>query len=136
MLFRSKPAVMIRDEDSKVDELISPHEKDAELVEFTSAQRFIKEEYEVNELQSAVDATGRGFDDMIKVFQEATKHERGERVVEGAFYTRARAEGNDLGYNTIAASGSHACVLHWTRNDGKVNNGELILIDAGIEMNS
>ena len=131
-----KPAVMIRDEDSKVDELIAPHEKDAELVEFTSAQRFIKEEYEVNELQRAVDATGRGFDDMIKVFQDATKHERGERVVEGAFYARARAEGNDLGYNTIAASGSHACVLHWTRNDGTVKNGELILIDAGIEMNS
>ena len=73
---------------------------------------------------------------MVKVLQEATKHERGERVVEGAFYARARAEGNDLGYNTIAASGSHACVLHWNRNDGKVKNGDLMLIDAGIEMDS
>lgn len=131
-----KPAVTIRGEDSKVDALITPHERDDELVTFTSEQRLIKDAYEIDQLQQAVDATARGFDDMIKVLQSATEHERGERVVEGAFYARARAEGNDLGYNTIAAAGSHACVLHWVRNDGKVKNGELILIDAGIEMDS
>ena len=131
-----KPAVVIRGEDAKIDELIAVNEKDDELVIFTSEQRLVKDEYEIDQLQQAVDATGRGFEDMIKVLQKATTHERGERVVEGAFYTRARAEGNDLGYNTIAAAGSHACVLHWVRNDGRVKNGELMLIDAGIEMDS
>ena len=131
-----KPAVVIRGEDSKIDALIPTNEKDGELVIFTSEQRLIKDEYEIDQLQQAVDATGRGFNDMIKVLPSATAHERGERVVEGAFYARARAEGNDLGYNTIAAAGSHACVLHWVRNDGRVKNGELMLIDAGIEMDS
>ena len=131
-----KPAVVIRGEDSKVDAQIAIHERDDELAIFTSEQRLIKDEYEIDQLQQAVDATGRGFEDMVKVLQQATTHERGERVVEGAFYSRARAEGNDLGYNTIAAAGSHACVLHWVRNDGRVKNGELILIDAGIEMDS
>lgn len=131
-----KPAVVIRGEDAKVDALIASNEKDGELVIFTSEHRLIKDEYEINQLQLAVDATGRGFEDMIKVLSKATTHERGERVVEGAFYARARAEGNDLGYNTIAAAGSHACVLHWVRNDGRVKNGELMLIDAGIEMDS
>lgn len=131
-----KPAVLIRGEDPKVDALVEANEKDGDLVIFTSEQRLIKDEYEIDQLQKAVDATGRGFDDMIKVLQEATKHVRGERVVEGAFYARARAEGNDLGYNTIAAAGAHACVLHWVRNDGQVKNGELMLIDAGIEMDS
>jgi Xaa-Pro aminopeptidase len=131
-----KPAVLIRGEDPKVDALVEAHEKDGDLVIFTSEQRLIKDEYEIDQLQKAVDATGRGFDDMIKVLQGATKHVRGERVVEGAFYARARAEGNDLGYNTIAAAGAHACVLHWVRNDGQVKNGELMLIDAGIEMDS
>ena len=131
-----KPAVVIRGEDAKIDELIAINEKDDELVIFTSEQRLVKDEYEIDQLQQAVDATSRGFEDMIKVLQKATTHERGERVVEGAFYTRARAEGNDLGYNTIAAAGSHACVLHWVRNDGRVKNGELMLIDAGIEMDS
>ena len=131
-----KPAVVIRGEDSKVDAQIAIHERDDELAIFTSEQRLIKDEYEIDQLQQAVDATGRGFEDMVKVLQQATTHERGERVVEGAFYSRARAEGNDLGYNTIAAAGSHACVLHWVRNDGRVKNGELMLIDAGIEMDS
>ena len=131
-----KPAVVIRDEDTKVDAQIALHERDGELEVFTSEQRLIKDDYEIDQLQQAVDATGRGFEDMVKVLQTATTHERGERVVEGAFYSRARAEGNDLGYSTIAAAGSHACVLHWVRNDGRVKNGELMLIDAGIEMDS
>ena len=132
----AKPSVVIRGEDPKIDKLIVENEKDAELLIFTSEQRLIKDDYEIDQLQQAVDATGRGFDDMIKVLSKAVAHERGERVVEGAFYARARAEGNDLGYNTIAAAGSHACVLHWVRNDGRVKSGELMLIDAGIEMDS
>ena len=49
---------------------------------------------------------------------------------------RARVEGNDVGYGTIAASGPHACVLHWTHNNGEVRAGELLLLDAGVEGNS
>jgi Xaa-Pro aminopeptidase len=58
---------------------------------------------------------------------------RGERVIEGVFNLRARVEGNDVGYETIAASGGHATTLHWVRNDGAVRSGELLLLDAGIE---
>ena len=96
----------------------------------------IKDDYEIKEMQRAIDATHLGFSDIIRALPAAVETPRGERVVEAAFYGRARIEGNDLGYNTIAASGAHACVLHWTRNDGAVRNGELILIDAGIEMDS
>jgi len=42
-------------------------------------------------------------------------------------------EGNDVGYGTIAASGSHATILHWNRNDGEVRSGDLLLLDAGVE---
>jgi Xaa-Pro aminopeptidase len=38
-----------------------------------------------------------------------------------------------VGYDTIAASGSDATILHWMRNDGKVRNGEMLLLDAGVE---
>jgi Xaa-Pro aminopeptidase len=49
------------------------------------------------------------------------------------FNARARLEGNDTGYGTIAASGAHATVLHWMDNDGEVNYGDLLLLDAGVE---
>jgi Xaa-Pro aminopeptidase len=110
--------------------------KDAEFVSVLSAMRLIKDGYEISEMQKAIDATARGFADMVRVFPAATSTKRGERVIESAFFGRARLEGNDLGYETIAASGSHACVLHWIRNDGDVKPGELILIDAGIEVDS
>src|SRR5690606_35287747 len=66
----------------------------------------------------------------------AVAHPRGERIVEGVFHQRARSDGNWEGYDTIAASGPHACYLHWTRNDGAVVPGDLILIDAGVEVDS
>jgi Xaa-Pro aminopeptidase len=44
-------------------------------------------------------------------------------------------EGNDVGYGTIAAAGANATILHWTRNDGKIRKGTLLLLDAGVEGN-
>ncbi len=78
----------------------------------------------------------QGFTEVVKALPRALTHQRGERVVEGAFFARAREEGNELGYDTIAASGNNATVLHWTRNTGKVTAGELLLLDAGVEADS
>jgi len=135
-LAKNNSALVIRGQDSLVDSLIKTSAKDDELANFTSVHRLIKDDYEIKEMQRAIDATFLGFNDIIRALPAAVATPRGERVVEAAFYGRARIEGNDLGYNTIAASGAHACVLHWTRNDGQVRNGELILVDAGIEMDS
>jgi Xaa-Pro aminopeptidase len=101
-----------------------------------SEMRFVKDPYEIAEIRQAVAATRHGFDDVIADFGAVLAHPRGERIVEGTFYRRARSDGNTVGYDTIAASGAHACVLHWTRNDGRVRPGDLILIDAGVEVES
>jgi len=109
---------------------------DAELTQFVSELRFVKDEYEIAQMRLAVDVTARGFDDIVAELPSAIAHRRGERIVEGVFHARARADGNEVGYATIAASGPHACYLHWTRNDGVVAPGDLILIDAGVEVDS
>jgi len=109
---------------------------DSELSRDLSELRLVKDAFEVAEMRRAVDATKLGFDDVISDLPEVIAHTRGERLVEGTFNRRARAEGNTVGYDTIAASGPHACILHWTRNDGAVVPGDLILIDAGIELDS
>jgi Xaa-Pro aminopeptidase len=109
---------------------------DAELSRELSELRLVKDAYEIEQLRQAIVATGHGFDDVINDLPAIVAHERGERVVEGTFNRRARAEGNAVGYDTIAASGPHACILHWTRNDGPVAPGDLILIDAGVELDS
>jgi len=109
---------------------------DTELARDLSELRLVKDDYEIEQMRLAVAATRQGFSDVIADLPQITAHTRGERLVEGTFNRRARADGNTVGYDTIAASGEHACILHWTRNDGAVTAGDLILIDAGIELDS
>jgi len=107
-----------------------------DLARDLSEMRLVKDEYEIAQMRAAVAASIRGFADIARVLPAIAGNKRGERLVEGAFASRARLEGNGVGYETIAASGAHACILHWTRNDGDVKPGDLILIDAGVEMDS
>lgn len=111
-------------------------DEDADLTRFVSELRLVKDEYEIAQLRLAVAVTARGFDDIVADLPRIIDTPRGERAVEGVFHHRARIEGNGEGYDTIAASGPHACYLHWTRNDGAVVPGDLILIDAGVEVDS
>ncbi len=111
-------------------------DEDDELTRFVSELRLIKDEYEIAQLRLAVEVTARGFDDIVADLPRIIATPRGERAVEGVFHHRARVDGNGEGYDTIAASGPHACYLHWTRNDGAVVPGDLILIDAGVEVDS
>ncbi|MGO4692195.1 aminopeptidase P family protein [Glaciibacter sp. 2TAF33] len=117
-------------------EVNDEHEQDARLARDLSEMRLVKDPYEIEQMRQAVAATARGFDDVIRDLPRSSSHARGERLVEGVFNTRARVDGNTVGYDTIAASGPHACILHWTRNDGPVAPGDVILLDAGIELDS
>ncbi|MFI5546900.1 aminopeptidase P family protein [Streptomyces sp. NPDC051815] len=107
--------------------------RDAGLAAALSELRLVKDAWEVEQLQQAVDHTAAGFEDVVRALPRALAHPRGERWIEGVFGLRARAEGNGTGYETIAASGAHACTLHWIRNDGALDGSELLLLDAGVE---
>ncbi|MFB4352987.1 aminopeptidase P family protein [Microbacterium sp. LS_15] len=123
------------DEYTEVDGSLVLDESE-DLTRVVSELRLVKDDYEIAEMRRAVDITAQGFDDIIRALPDAVSHARGERVVEGVFHRRAREDGNGEGYDTIAASGPHACYLHWTRNDGTVVPGDLILVDAGVEADS
>ena len=88
------------------------------------------------EMRKAVAATKKGFDRILKTLPHVIDKERSERMLEGAFNSVSREEGNEVGYDTIIASGPHAPILHWMRNTGVVRNGDLLLIDAGVETDS
>lgn len=118
-----------------------PHGEDAReaddaLLEHLSEIRLRKDPFELGQMERAVQATYEGFNEIIRSLPRAIGHRRGERVIEGAFGARAREEGNGLGYDTIAASGNHANTLHWIDNDGTVCPGDLVLVDAGVEVDS
>jgi Xaa-Pro aminopeptidase len=104
---------------------------DADFARVISEMRLIKDEWEVGELQEACDITAAGFTDAVREWSRAL--EFGERWIEGTFFRRARAQGNDLGYDSIVAGGSHATTLHWIENTGTIDPGKLVLLDMGVE---
>jgi len=101
-----------------------------------SELRLIKDDFELVELRKACDLTASAFEAVVRELGEASRKPRGERWVEGIFGLHARHVGNAVGYDTIAASGDHACTLHWIHNDGDVHDGDLLLMDAGIEVDT
>lgn len=48
-------------------------------------------------------------------------------------YEFAKQGTRDIAYNSIVAGGNNACILHYTENDKPLQDGDLVLIDAGAE---
>jgi Xaa-Pro aminopeptidase len=105
--------------------------RDAELARTISELRLVKDEWEIAQLQDAIDATVRGFEDVARVLP--ADRPVSERLLDGVFGLRARHDGNDVGYGSIVGSGAHGAILHWTRNDGRTTPGDLLLMDMGVE---
>lgn len=109
---------------------------DDELTAATSELRLVKDAFEIEQMRRAVNATIDGFAEVVRGLPRATAHRRGERVIETTFDAHARLEGNAVGYETIAAAGEHATTLHYVTNDGEVRSGQMVLLDAGVEVDT
>ena len=103
-----------------------------ELVRTLAELRMVKDEWEIDELRRAVDATVGGFASVLREIPAAISG-GGERWLQGTFDRHARTFGNGPGYSTIVGSGAHAPTLHWVRCDGPVLESEVLLLDMGVE---
>ena len=126
-------AEVLPPEARREEDQLSP---DAELAQALSELRLTKDAFEIEQLREACRQTVEAFAAVVSELPEAVRRGRGERWVEGIFGLHARHVGNAVGYDTIAASGEHACTLHWIRNDGDIRDGDLLLLDAGIELDT
>lgn len=102
------------------------------LSKLISELRMIKDDWEIQQMRHAVDATVSGFVAVAAELPRAIQ-DGGERWLQGTFDRHARTYGNGTGYASIVGGGPHGAVLHWTRTDGPINDGELVLLDAGVE---
>jgi Xaa-Pro aminopeptidase len=126
---------VLRGVDAGVDAVVAADEgRDQELARVLSEMRLVKDAWELEQLQEACDITTLGFADSVREWDNVLKY--GERWIEGTFFRRARAMGNDIGYDSIVGGGRHATTLHWIDNSGPINPGELVLLDMGVEASS
>ena len=134
---RGRPVLAPRGIDPAVDALL-PNAEVGRLEQVIDELRLVKDDWEVSQLQAACDATARGFADVAAELPAvlAAGGRRGERWLEGTFWRRARYEGNEVGYSSIVGAGQHSTTLHWWRNDGDLADGQLLLADMGVEVDS
>ena len=123
---------VLRGADAAVDRAVAGDDvRDEDFARVLSEMRLVKDSWELEQLQEACDITTLGFADSVREWDNVLKY--GERWIEGTFFRRARAMGNDIGYDSIVGGGRHATTLHWIDNSGPITPGDLVLLDMGVE---
>ena len=92
--------------------------------------RLIKSAVEIECLQKAIDITVDGFEAALSMAAPGV-HEFEVQAHMEAEFRRLGSPRN--GYPSIVASGEHSCILHYISNRDRMNDGDLLLIDAGAE---
>ena len=95
--------------------------------------RMFKSEFEVNNLKKAIDITKIGLDRIM----DSLKTRNNEFQLEADFLHQIVLEGSaGNSFDTIAASGKNATVLHYEDNNCELNSGDMILFDLGALYNN
>jgi Xaa-Pro aminopeptidase len=94
--------------------------------------RMIKDDLEIEELKKAIHITNQGIKRIMRELHNRTH----EYQLEADFLHQIRIEGSThIAFQTIAASGANATVLHYEKNNSELQDGDLILFDLGAKYN-
>ncbi|MGL5151929.1 MAG: aminopeptidase P family protein [Clostridium sp.] len=96
------------------------------------SHRLVKDKYEIEQIQKAIDITVEGVNSMMKNVKAGMK----EYELEAYFEFECKSRGvKDYAFKTIAATGKNATILHYVDNNSELKNNELILFDLGAQYN-
>lgn len=94
--------------------------------------RQIKSSEEIEEMKKAIHITNKG----VELLMTQCKPGMKEYELEAYFDFYLKQNGvKDFAFNTIAASGVNATVLHYVDNNSEMRDGDLILFDLGAQVN-
>ncbi|MEC9154898.1 MAG: aminopeptidase P N-terminal domain-containing protein [Pseudomonadota bacterium] len=93
-------------------------------------QRLIKSDAEIQLMQKAADISARAH---IRAMQCCTAQLTEGQLEAELLYEFMRNGARHSAYPSIIGSGNNGCVLHYTNNDAPLQDGNLVLIDAGCE---
>lgn len=102
------------------------------LRKLIASKRMIKQREEIDQIRKAVTLTKKTLDE-IKSDITNFKH---EYEIQAFLDYRFRSANADHAYLPIVAGGKRACTIHYTQNSCKLDPSELVLIDAGAEINN
>ena len=92
--------------------------------------RGVKEEEEIDLISNACAITEKAFRRVLKILRPGLT----EYEIEAEYaYEFLRNRSKGFAYSPIIASGSNACILHYTENNKICNDGDMLLMDVGAE---
>lgn len=119
-------------EDNVINEVIIAQQKIiTPLKETLEELRIIKDKAEIEQMQHAANIS-------VKAHQDAMRQVKNydfEYQIAAIFDYHFSFNNVQTAYPHIVASGENACTLHYVKNDAKMQDGDLLLIDAGCEFN-
>jgi len=98
---------------------------------YISEMRLIKDKDEVKNMQDAANLASEAHMNAMKAAIPGLY----EHNIASGFDSHFRNCNSEHSYPPIVASGENACILHYTENNQELKDGDLLLIDAGCEIN-
>ena len=115
----------------KIDgNIITPAQQLGDLYSILDEMRLIKDAHEIALLQHAGQLSAEAHN---KAMQAACKGVTEYQLEAEILYHFMRNNARSPSYNSIVAAGKNACTLHYVQNNAVLQDGQLVLIDAGAE---
>lgn len=92
--------------------------------------RLIKDEHEIKLMQQAAQISAAGHVRAMQTVHAGMM----EYALEAELLYVFQKNGCQTAYNSIVGGGVNACILHYTENNQPLKDGDLVLIDAGAEL--
>jgi len=102
-----------------------------DLAPILAEMRLIKSAAEIAVMQTAAEISAQAH---IKAMQAARPNMYEYELEAELDYHFRKSGAKFCAYNSIVAAGANACTLHYTANCAQIKNGDLVLIDAGCEI--
>lgn len=93
--------------------------------------RIIKDDYEIGMLRRAGKISA---DAHVRAMQTARPGMNEYQIEAEILHTFVRNGARSPSFESIVAGGANACTLHYVGNSSRLNDGDLLLIDAGCEL--
>ncbi len=107
----------------------APHEFHS-LDRIIHEMRLIKSSAEIKTMRDACKISAKAHINAMQACKPGIR----EHVVEAEINHTFTAHGCPAAYTSIVGGGENGCILHYTENNAELNDGDLLLIDAGAEL--
>ncbi|HOA29001.1 MAG: aminopeptidase P N-terminal domain-containing protein [Candidatus Cloacimonetes bacterium] len=103
------------------------------VTEIMTPLRKVKSDWEIQQMQRAIDVTGKGIIDIMQSAQTGMMEYELEAIL---FYRMQRSGLKHWGFAPIIAAGINAATLHYEKNECQIAAGDLVLMDVGADNNN